>query len=88
MTLTLEIPNDIAAGLVQDGKDPARAVLEDFCVEAYRQGRLSTLQIRRLLGHGSRWDTEDFLATHNAWPDPSESEVISGAAALRSLRPS
>ena len=84
MTLTLEIPNDIAAGLWRDGEDAARVVLEDFCVEAYRQSRLSTLQIRRLLGHDSRWETEDFLAAHDAWPDPSEDEVISGAAALRS----
>jgi len=27
--------------------------------------------------------TEDFLAAHDAWPDPTEDEVVSGANALR-----
>ena len=41
MTLTLEIPESLASAWAEDRDGMARAILEDYAVEAYRQGRLS-----------------------------------------------
>ena len=85
MIITLEIPDQVAALIRSQRPELERAILEGFAVEAYREGTLSCLQVRLLLGHESRWETEDFLAAHDAWPDPTEDEVVSGADALRGL---
>lgn len=83
MTLTLNIPDIIAFSWCKNPAALPAAVLEDALVEAYRQGKLSAAEVREALGHESRWDTEDFLASHGAWPDPSEDEVVAGAEALK-----
>lgn len=56
MQVTLEIPDELAASLTAPGQDPARAALEAWGLEAYRQRRLSEYQLRTLLGLPSRWD--------------------------------
>ena len=86
MTVTLNIPDLLADSLNQSQPTLPRLILECFAVQGYRQGMLSTAQVRVLLGHDSRWETEDFLAAHQAWPDPAASEVIAGARALKELR--
>ena len=86
MIVTLEIPDDIAAGWPQGSDGMARTVLEDFAVEAYRQGRLTAFQLRQLLGHGSRWETRDFLASHDALPGLTLEEVLKDAAVAAAIR--
>lgn len=83
MTITLNIPDLLAASLSQMQPALPRVILESFAVQGYRQGILSTAQVRTLLAHDSRWETEDFLAAHDAWPDPSAAEVAAGAKSLR-----
>jgi hypothetical protein len=56
MQITLEIPDELAPCLIPAGQDPARAALEAFALEAYRQRRLSGYQLRTLLGIPTRWD--------------------------------
>ncbi|TDU71350.1 uncharacterized protein UPF0175 [Prosthecobacter fusiformis] len=85
MTLTLDIPDVLTASL---GKDVPRVVLEGFAIQAYRSGTLSSAEIRQLLGHESRWDTEAFLSAHNVWPDPAAEEVEGELERLISLRAS
>jgi len=82
MTITLDIPDDLAITLAEGQDDPSRAILEGFAVEAYQEGRLSAAEIRHLLGHASRWETENFLAARGAWPAPDKSEVAEDAKAL------
>lgn len=86
MTISLNLPDTLMASLAPLQPELPRMILESFAVQGYRQGILSTAQVRTLLGHDSRWDTEDFLAQHEAWPDPSAAETASGARALRSVR--
>ena len=50
ITVTLEIPEDLAALLRSGGRDLSRAALEALAVEEYRARRLSDAQFRRLLG--------------------------------------
>jgi hypothetical protein len=54
--VSLDIPDEFAAALTTPGEDPARAALEAWGLEAYRQRRLSGYQLRMLLGLPSRWD--------------------------------
>lgn len=86
MTVTLDIPDAIGLSLQRSKTDLRRAFLEAIAVEGYRDGTLSAAEVRELLGLETRWETEDFLAAHDAWPAPTEEEVAAGAAALKSLR--
>jgi hypothetical protein len=49
-------------------------MIESFAVEGYRSGRISAFTVSQLLGHGSRWETQDFLAEHDAWPGQTVAE--------------
>lgn len=85
MMITLDIPDILAASLGSAVSDVRRAVAEGFAVESYRAGKFSTAEVREFLGHASRWETEDFLSAHGAWPAPAEEEVLSDLANLRAL---
>ena len=76
MTITLDIPDAVAASLDRLGAPISRAVLEGFAVEAYRQGQLTAMQVRTLLGHESRWETQEFLASHDAVRSLSADEIL------------
>ncbi len=78
MTLTIEIPDSLASCWPPDCADRSRTVLEDFAVESYRNGRFSAHQVGELLGHASRWETEAFLAAHEAWPATTAAELDAG----------
>lgn len=61
MQIQIDIPDELLPVLVPSGLDPARAALEAFGLEAYRQRRLSGYQLRTLLGLPSRWDLHALL---------------------------
>jgi len=56
MTITVEIPEELAGQLIAAGKDPARAALEAIALEGYHSDRLTEAEIRNLLGFDSRMD--------------------------------
>ena len=64
MTITLELPEDIAAHLSALGENLPRAALEAFGLEQYRSGKLTAAQLRRLLGLPTRMDVDAFLKAH------------------------
>jgi len=82
VNLTFEIPDALATVLPASGLD--RKLLEALAVQGYRDGTLSLMQVRLLLGFESRWEAEDFLSAHNAWPDPRLDEMAEDAESLRS----
>jgi hypothetical protein len=61
MRITLELPEDIAAGLGFKWKDLPRAVLESLAFEAYRSQALTGAQLRRLLGFETGMQLDTFL---------------------------
>jgi Uncharacterised protein family (UPF0175) len=66
MEIGLHIPDDIAEDICKaHGPDIARHILEAYVIQAYQQRELGTAQLRRLLGFETRYEFEDFLATHN-----------------------
>ena len=65
MQVTIDIPDSYAAELTAAGKDPARTALEALAVEGYRTGQLTSGQIKRILGYGTRMQVHALLKEHN-----------------------
>ena len=61
MTITVDLPDKVAAAITATGKDPARAVLEAVALEGYRREQLSESAVRRLLGFETRMEVHGFL---------------------------
>ena len=63
--LTLEIPDELAHALIATfGPDLPKAVLAAIALAAYRQRRLSTAPLRRILGYRTRMQAHEFLKRH------------------------
>jgi len=84
MTVTLDIPDEIARELAAAGQELSRAALEALALEGYRRGTLTQLHVGRLLDL-SRIQTEDFLAEHLALYDYEPTELRREAEALARL---
>ncbi len=57
------LPDDLAD---LDCEKVSREVFEQVVAESYRSGRLGPMQVRKLMGFKSRFETEDFLHRHRA----------------------
>ena len=79
MTLTMDIPDDLAADLGAGFQNLGRAALEALAAEAYSKEVLSLEQIRRMLGLGSLWEAQAMLSRHAVWPDQSAEEILADA---------
>jgi Uncharacterised protein family (UPF0175) len=64
MTITVEIPEELAGQFVPSGQDLGRAVLEAIALEGYRSNRLTEADIRELLGFETRMEVHGFLKEH------------------------
>jgi len=84
MTLTLDLPDEIAAQLAAAGQELSRAAVEALAIEGYRRGALTQLHVGHLLGM-SRIQAEDFLAEHIAVYDYDPAELRREAEALAKL---
>lgn len=67
MQVTVNIPDDLASQLIPAGQDPARAVLEDALVQAYRENRISGHQLMTALGIETRYELDGFLKARQVW---------------------
>jgi hypothetical protein len=84
VTVTIEIPDEIARELAAAGEELPRAALEGLAVEGFRRGTLTQFQVGRLLGL-TRVQAEDFLAEHLPLYDYDPAELSREAAALARL---
>jgi Uncharacterised protein family (UPF0175) len=85
ITLTLQLPDDLAAVLGAPDRDLSRTALEALAVEEYRAGRLSDLQFRRLLDI-SRFEADGILKAHGVWLDYTLADFEREGEALNRLR--
>lgn len=76
MTLTVNIPDDLAAELGAGFQNLSRAALEALAAEAYAKDVLSLEQIRRMLELESRWEAQAALSRHGVWPGQSGEEIL------------
>jgi predicted HTH domain antitoxin len=82
MTISFEIPPEIAHELRADGADLDREAKEAFLVELYRRDRIAHHQLAEALGL-DRYETDGVLKRHKVSPGVSAEETRSQAAALR-----
>ena len=61
MNITVRIPDDLAARLAEAGGDLERQALEGIAMEAFRAGRLTTFEVRQVLGFETRSELDAFL---------------------------
>jgi len=84
MTLSVEVPDEIAHSLHLDGPLPNRRALEMLALEGYRAGDLSHGQVGILLDF-SHYETEDFLRKNKVAIELSLEEFHESSAALDAL---
>ena len=85
MQITIELPEDIAAGLESKWKDLPRAALESLALEAYRSRTLTAGQLRRLLDFETQMQVDAFLKEHEIF-DYSAADFEQDRETLRELR--
>jgi len=85
VNITLQLPEDIAQHLSAEWYDLPRAALESLALEAYRARKLSTEQMRRLLGFQTRFELDGFLKQHQVWLDYTREDLDSDRAAHQKL---
>ena len=68
MDLMLQIPDDIAPHLTEGGGDLSRVALESVALEALRAGRITKVQLRKMLGL-ERIELDGFLKAHGIYEE-------------------
>lgn len=61
----LNIPDELLNG--KGGENISRQVFEQVVAESYKTGKLTTKQVRNLLGFSSRFEVDEFLHLHKAF---------------------
>ena len=88
VSLSLNLPEELsnALGDPPHGEgDLQRAALEAIAVEAYREHKLSTFQLRRVLGLETRLEVDDFLKRHGVELEYTEADLQRDRAAHSKL---
>ncbi|MFB6279499.1 MAG: UPF0175 family protein [Salinibacter sp.] len=75
MDVAFSLPEDLARRLQKQWGDLSRGALESVAAQGYRDGSLTLGEIRALLGHETRMETEAFLQERGALFDYSEEEL-------------
>jgi predicted HTH domain antitoxin len=65
--ISLNLPEELTAFLAGHGPDLERAALETIAAEAYREKKVSTSDLRRLLGYKTRMQVHAFLKQHGVY---------------------
>ncbi len=68
MTVTLDIPEELAEELAAGGVDVAERSRDLLLIDVYKEGRISISRLGVLLG-GDRWTAEAWLAEHGVGPN-------------------
>ena len=64
MLVWLDLPDEIAQRLAEQGQDLSRLALEALAIDAYRMNRITGHQLCQLLDIPSRHDLDGFLKRH------------------------
>ena len=71
----VNLPEDIARVLQAGGAHLSRAALEGLALEGVRSGKLSTGQVRRLLGFNTRYEVDGFLKSHGVYLEATAEDI-------------
>jgi hypothetical protein len=75
MLLTLDLPDELSTALAAPGRELHRVACEALALEAYRENKLSTGQLRRVLGFRTRAQVHEFLKNHGVWLHYTQSDL-------------
>lgn len=84
MTVTVHIPDELAAHFQQCQEEPAHLLLQDFVLQRFAEGKMSTGQVGKALGL-SYYEVQKFLHDHNARPDISDEDQLEDLKNLEKL---
>lgn len=84
MDVTIHIPDDLAGRLGTVGDLPRRA-LEALAVQEFRLGRLTKVELRKLLGFATRQALDGFLEAHDVYIPFTLDDLEQDRADLRRL---
>jgi hypothetical protein len=85
MYVTVPIPDDLANRLSADGDDLSRRALEGFGLEECKAGRITKVELRRLLGFETRYELDGFLKAHDVWMNYTIEDLRREVATLQQL---
>lgn len=85
MEFTVQIPDDIVAGLTESGGDLARRALESFAADEYRNGRIHKTDLRRLFGFETSYEIDGFLKAHGVYDEYTLEDFERERQALKKL---
>jgi hypothetical protein len=83
MELTVHIPDEIAPHLQVSGSDLSRRALEALALAEYKSGRISTAQMRKMLGFSTVTEIDGFLKDHGVLLEYTMEDLEQDRAALR-----
>ena len=86
MNVAFSVPEDLAQRLQGHWGDLSRRALEAIAADAYREETLTLGEVRRLLGHSTRLETEAFLKDRGALLDYSGDELETDIQAAKEAR--
>jgi len=66
MQVIVDLPDELSATL---SGDLPRAAFEAIALEQYRERKLTTAQLQRLLGFETRYELDGFLKQREVWLD-------------------
>jgi FKBP-type peptidyl-prolyl cis-trans isomerase (trigger factor) len=83
MSIRVEIPDSI---FHLPSAEISRQILETVVIEGFRAGRLTTYQVRKMLGFETRYEVHKFLADHDVpWVDYSVQDLERERETLKEL---
>ena len=86
MSVTIELPEEIEQQLESQWGDLSRRALEVLALEGYRSGALTTEQVRRSLGFGTRMQVDEFLKQNGVYLEYTEDDFAHDAETSRRLK--
>lgn len=86
MDVAFSMPDELAERLTRRWGDLPDRAREALVAEAYRDGALSLGEVREILDHPTRMDTERFLSNHGVHLEYSEDELTRDVQAAREAR--
>lgn len=86
MDVAFSVPDDLGKRLQERWGDLSGRALKATLAEAYREEELTLGEVREILGHSTRLETEQFLKDRGILFDMSEEELEEDARAAREAR--
>lgn len=83
VTVTVQIPDDLIGRLKTESGDLSRRLMEALAIDEYRQGHMSKVDLRRLLGFETRPALDGFLKEHGVFEEYTLEDLAQDREDLR-----